>query len=334
VNNVALVFVDSFQHYSTAQLNRKYTNADGAAIQSTGGRANGPCLNLGYTDYVQKSLAPLATYIIGFRLYLPDVVPGGARPLLKIMDTSSDQITFDLNNNFIVAKRTTTELAVSNSALSINTWYYVEFKVTVDNSAGVCVVNVNGDEWMNATSLDTQTTGTARINNIQLVGGITNQLICDLYVASTTGGTVTDFIGPQRVDARFFTADGALSDWTRSTGSTNYGLVDDNPANDDTDYLSSSTVGHQFTVKTTSLGYTPTVINGVQLVATAKKSDAGTLGLKRLMRTGGTNYTATLDSVDLTYTGITEVLETNPATSSAFTQSDIETDCEWGLEVA
>jgi hypothetical protein len=143
-----------------------------------------------------------------------------------------------------------------------------------------------------------------------------------MYIAT---GADAKFYGDSRMDALFPTAMGSYAQFAGSDGNNvdNFALVDDPTINGDTDYVWSGTVGQQETYRFGTLPYSAGTISGVQHVVTAKKSDAGDRKLRFICRIGTTDYqggTATLTDSYLCHRYIWEI---NPATSAAWTPSEI-----------
>jgi hypothetical protein len=72
---------------------------------------------------------------------------------------------------------------------------------------------------------------------------------------------------------------------------------------------------------------------GVQTVAHMQKSDAGTANAKVALKSGGTVYYDATRSLGTSATSYTQLRETDPATSAAWTVSDVNS-LESGVEVA
>lgn len=335
----------SFQGMDTVGLGREMTaitsNVD---IYPYNGRDNGPCMRIvGYDvdwgRYAQKTYDAQQTWIVGFRVKTNALPTIGTWNFIKFVDGSTTHVQIAVGTDgTLKAYRDTTLLGSSTNAISANTLYYVEIKTNIHDSTGTVDIKVDGTSWLSLSSQDTRNGGNASANKIywgllcNYGSGSNYTYYCDGYVLDGQAG-LNDFLGPQRCDAKFFTADGHYTDWTPSTGATRYGVIDDNPANDDTDYATGS-LGNKMTVKTFSLGYTPNTIAGVKLTGVIKKTDAGVVNLKRLLRKSSTDYeSGNLTPMNTTYSHVTDLLENDPATSAAFTATDLESNIEWGYEV-
>lgn len=319
-------------------------NYGNAVIQPTGGRDNGPSLWItgdhdSFTFHVKKIYDAQQTWIVGFRMNTP-LPTLGMLYFLKFVDGSTTHVQIGLGTDgTLQAYCGGVLLGSSANAIAGDTFYYIEVKVKIDDSAGTVDIKVNGASWLSLISQDTRSGGNATADTIYWgnacnYGTGTNRThYCDVYVADTQAGQVTDFLGPVRVDAKVFTADGYYTDWIPSTGITRHEVVDDNPPNEDDDYATGA-AGNKMTLKTFSLGYNPAAIYGVKLTLIIKKTDSGTINVKRLARQADTDYeSSTLAPPTTSYSHCREVLEVNPATAAAFTKTDLESNLEWGCEV-
>ena len=134
----------------------------------------------------------------------------------------------------------------------LNSYFYVEIKVVIHDTTGSVAIHV--DEvavTFNAslTGIDTRNAGTTGIVDRFVLNGSSvapNVIVDDLYLCDDSGSTNNDFLGICAVERLMpETGNGDHTDFTCSTGSDHGALVDDNPPTDDTDYNSSTTVGHQ-----------------------------------------------------------------------------------------
>src|SRR4029077_1029352 len=117
--------------------------------------------------------------------------------------------------NVIVYSRNGTTLATGATSLLNSTWYYIEWKLTVDNTAGVSEVRINGDVEINFSG-DTQATVLSSIRQFQFEGEYdvfsdTGSVfsIDDIYVVDTTGSAPNNsFLGDVRVECLFPSGNG------------------------------------------------------------------------------------------------------------------------------
>jgi len=244
----------------------------------------------------------------------------------------------------IVARRGGTAgtiIGTSSQAMLVNQSYYIEVKATVHDSAGVIVVRVNGDTWLNLTSQDTQITSNAFVTNIGFGADPASatgmvQDVEDMYIVDTAGGSPTnDFLGDVRVQGILPDANGTTSNLVgQDANSTdNYLNVDEDApgADDDTTYNESSTVNDKDTYNYPSLTPTTGTVYGVQITPLARKTDAGARSIVSVARLSGTETDSSNKALSATYVYLPDVRETKPG-GGAWSISDVNS-AEFGVKV-
>src|SRR5262249_6030062 len=145
---------------------------------------------------------------------------------------------------------------------------------------------------------------------------------CDLiYIDGQAGDGLSDFIGDKRVYAFDPNGTGDTFDFTRTGGSSNANAL--TLADGDTSYAEDSTVGHRFLLTT---GSVPSSLSGILAAGVdlyARKTDAGARAMDATLKISGTHYDSSDISLGDSYAVQRKSWVTNPATSSAFTQSDV-----------
>ncbi len=354
---MALRFMDSFDHYDSADMTRKWTTVTGSIgsdwVISTANPRNGT-QHLRFTDDqfgASKTIDNQATWIVGFGFYLT-TVPIASKNICQLRDTGTAQISLQVNADGTLEIRrggTTgaigTAVTDGKSSLQITaaTWNFIEVKVTIANSisAGTCVVRVNGDVYLTvATGQDLQITGNAFANQFA-IGFLTLGLdgqpwdFDDVYICDGTGGAPqNDFLGDCSPVALLPNGNGTTNQFTGSDGNSvdNYLLVDEVPADDDATYVEDSTPGNQDLYAFDNLPRTPVAIFGVQTNIIAKKDDAGARSAKQITRSGVTVYDG--DTHTLTqgsYENHECIIEQDPDTAAAWNEAGINA-AEFGLE--
>lgn len=348
---MALLWMDSFDHYVTADLLAKWTGSGvtgaGAAISihATAGRRGSGAFRVAHglgtndTGYCQKTLAPAdATVIVGCAMSLPSGLAGGSGcQVASIRDGATAQITLRLNADLTlsVVRGTTTGtvLGTTAAAVSSGVMTYLELKILIHASAGTVDLRINGASALSLTGQNTRNTGTAQWTSIVLgqldvqsgtMTGAAGKLsdYDDLYVLDGTGAAPWNaFLGDVRVDVRNVTAEGAASDWTPSTGTDNAATIDDAAPNGDTDYNSTSTPGAIDTFVVQDAPVTGAVLYGVQIVLSLRKTDAGACTVAPAIRHSGTNYLGSDLSPSTSYAYGLQVYATNPGTSAQWTEA-------------
>jgi len=339
---MSLLFIDGFDHYVTADLVKKWSSVAGSpTVAAASGRRGGGALSVTAGNYyVTKTFTAGASFVLGFA-FNAALLPTANRVMAEFKDAGTTQCDLRLNTDGTLSvTRAGTALTngTSTNTLSIGTYYYIEWKVTIANSisAGSCKVRVNGVDWITvATSQDTQATANATANSVSIgtTGAIgTTWLYDDFYLCNSAGSTNNDFIGDCRIDTIYPTSDGNYTAWTPSTGTDHYALVDETAPNT-TDYNSGAASGDR-----DSYGYgnlpalTSQTVYGVQVNAALLKDDAGARSAGTMARSGTTDSDGAGVALSTGQLYVSEVYELDPNTSTAWTETTVNA-AEFGVKV-
>lgn len=223
-----------------------------------------------------------------------------------------------------------TLLGTSTSSMVANVYTYIEIKVLISDTVGTVELRINGSSTpeINLTSQDTRNAGTGTYNSVHIGFGnnFGNLDADDIYVCDGTGSApFNTFLGDCRVDAHLPSANGSNNGSTPSTGSDRYATIDETPPNSDTDYNSLAAVNDKDTVNLPALAAVGVgTLYAVQVLAFAKKADAGAATICPVLRHSGTDYdgaSSTGMSTDYTY-ALQQIYQQNPGTSADWTESD------------
>jgi hypothetical protein len=138
-----------------------------------------------------------------------------------------------------------------------------------------------------------------------------------------------------RVVTLYPNGNGNYSQFVGSDGNStnNFQLVDEAQANDNTDYVERDVVGDKDSYAFENLPSTPDAIKGVQICTIANKQDAGSRTGRMFFRISGTDYeSADFTPAEASYTAFTHLADVSPATSSAWTESEVN-GMEAGIKV-
>lgn len=335
---MALLFIDSFDHYVTADLGEKWTTWGGtqsisagtgrrgsASLRSTGGAAN----------YALKGVAVSgATAILGFAFNgaslggnrIAGIYDGpGAKEHVYLTANSDGSLSVYRSANTIPSNGTIGATLLGSTAaglIAAGTFAYLEWKVLLHDTTGTVAVRVNGASALALTGQDTSN-GSLVWSSFWLGSGSSNLTadFDDLYVLDGTGAAPwNDFLGDCRVDARYPTAAGATTGWTPNTGA-NWAAVDDAAPNDDTDYTSAATAGLTDTFVVQDAPVTGAAIYGVQHNLSAKKTDAGSASIAPVIRHSGVDYVGANLNPGTTYAVLQQIAAVNPGTAAAWTEA-------------
>lgn len=326
---MALLFMDGFDTGSAS----KWVIA-GTASFSTATR-------FGYSKYISgfdsasRLMTPASKLYIGFAVkfnnradsmapFIQLLGDGGLTSHLYFVHAPAGQLVVRLNDYG--------GTILGTCAISATDWQYIEIYAYIADSGGVVQVRINGQQLINFSG-DTRNGGTASsISSIALRTSYANYCFDDLYICDDTGTANNTFLGDVRVQTLVPVSAGSSTQFS-PTGGANYANVSENPDNTAT-YNTSSTTGNRDMYTMADLSASTAQIYGVQNSITAWKSDAGTGGLKTALKAGASVYYDTTQSPGTSASlYLSPVRETNPATSAAWTVSDVN-NAELGMEVA
>ena len=209
-----------------------------------------------------------------------------------------------------------------------NAWNHVEMMLDFGTNTvevrlnGVTVASSVGASLINPTSPASGEASAAQVTLGAYSNSTgTNFWVDDLIAWDDQGSLNNDFIGDKKVFTDFPDADTADADWTRSTGSTNFGVIDENPPNGDTDYLTTIITGDKFGVTFPDLPAEVVSVDAVIFVQKTRKTDAGLANVQLLLQSGGFESDGTDRPVTTQYTLYHDVFEVDPATSAPFTRA-------------
>lgn len=315
---MALLFCDSFDHYSFGQMSKKWSavNTISASGIITGRNVSG------------VGPGPFEIY---------KTIPGGLRSSLTIgafrrcgalgvfpqIIVGNDALP---NGSFAVSDYGNAQVVAHNNAIGATSTavthqpdvgHYCEVQINCAGALGSGSVRVDGVEVVPSTTINTGIDGGAsrltQTASIKGVGAGIGTMFDDFYTSTT-------FLGDVKVKALYPDAVGNYSQFTPTGSATNYQNVDETLA-DEADYNSTATVGFVDTFGYQAVGLTGTV-HGVQLCVLAAGSS---LGIRGVCRIGGVDYLSTNTE---TTSGTSKfhlfIWDTNPATGVAWTTADID----------
>lgn len=325
-----LEYCDGFETYtdpakrwdsgSTGSVGPTYARTGAAAIE----------LNLGQfcMRRFQASAANAAVIVQGAAVRVHNE-HGGVPTIFSLLDEGTVQVYLRWNgstdSSLSAVRGNGTVLGSSAGAVVPfdEVYRYIEWKVTLHNSAGAIQVWVNGVSVINLSGIDTTNTANAYATHHR-IGQIAGNQRCrfdDYYVLNGDSGSNTP-LGDCRVVPLAVTGAGNSTQFTPSAGS-NFQNVDDTNPNDDTDYNASSTAGHKDLFALADSAVTAGTVHGLQVITRARKDDAGARTMRNLIRTNGTDFESGDFAMADSYQSFGEVWDVNPDTAAAWTISDI-----------
>jgi len=288
-----LLFIDSFDHYSTAQTSRKWTVQNGATITSAGRTGNGmigaaldfpsKTLDQDYTTLTMGAAyntQSFANAILYFRNVINDVQ-------FSLFHVGDGRLRFRFQA--LPGSPISALSAPSSYVINNNRWYYFEMQATLDGGPPAHVVasaRVNGVEFLtwDYTHASLGAAGMAfRYVTMEAPGGGLKATYDDLYV------TDTEFLGDVRIGVLYPNAVGDSSAWTPNSAGANYTKVMEHPADDNVTYVAAASTGLKdlYNLDDIDPAFVGT-IKGVQALWCVVKSDEGDAAVKGLWKSSGT----------------------------------------------
>jgi hypothetical protein len=352
---MALLFMDSFDHYVTADFIKKWQvpGTQGPPTISVGtGRhgsnayranATGNAGGSAVSRWMVKALpASGNVFIAGFSftaVTLPfsglkigtTYTPNGndSNSLISLRVAGIHQVWFRINTNgSISVLRGSTILGTTTNVMTFGVSHHIQVKVFIDPAVGTVDLLVNGLSWLSLTAQNTRNAATVGWDDF-LIGGITSANTAvgewdfdDLWVCDGSGAAPwNDFLGDCRCDVRVPTAEGASSAWTPLSGTDNALMVDEAQENGDTDYNATNTVGAVDTFVTQDAPVVGGVVLGVQHNLSMRKVDAGVCTLAHVIRHSGVDYVGAAFAPSVAYNFATQMAQVNPGTGAQWTEA-------------
>ena len=200
-----------------------------------------------------------------------------------------------------------------------NRWHCIEFRLLVDNAAGVFQLKVDGTQVINFAG-DTQATANANVLTFRIgqSGPAGPYTAClgyydDIAFNDVSGGINDGWIGRGGIPAIFPEGAGNSTDLGLfpNTGEANWEDVDEKPPNDDTSYVFDDVIDEHDSYETEDLPTTGTIA-AVQWLARAKSDLAGAPEIARILRIGGADYQGADIAIDADYDYYPEILDEDP----------------------
>jgi len=200
-------------------------------------------------------------------------------------------------------------------------WHSVGLHVIIDNSGtieslldGTVDISYNGD---------TYASGSSDITWVRFYSDAPTYVVARSYVDDLVMGT-----GAWPPDINFAAAlkpdgDTAQLDWTPSTGSVNWDLVDDVPPSD-AEYVSSGSTGYKdlYTLSDWSAGANESAVFIVDWLR-AKKESADSTMIRSVIKSGASESSGDPLDLSTSFSYHSRILTTDPSTGSSWTESGI-----------
>ena len=336
---MAITFLDSAEHYATGDVLEKWSSVSGTVSPSTVKfRTGSASLKIVFpTGVVQKNLIgpALTTVSVGWAalyeaaqftnqggIYSPVFFREGSNSHCFVRIQQDGSLNALRNANFGSGD------LLGRSAPGLvkrDVWHYYEVVATISDTVGVLKVYLDGGLVLDVTLADTRFGGSGVVDNIRLDGA--GDYTDDVYIAEA--GTV---YGDMGVHLLLPSGAGSNAAWAVTGAASNFQAVDENPPNDDTDYVSSSTVGQRDSHAMGNLGGAYTTIRSLQAVFSGRKDDGTARSVGAVVVSGATTSDGAGASMGDTYAFYVTQYLTDPNTGAAWTNANINL-AECGVKV-
>jgi len=335
---MALLFCDSFDHYDTRHIQDKYNTIGSGYVQivTGAGRGGSNSARLTYDSALSRPIPTSTTVIAGFAFKDQSGSQTGGFLFALLGAHYSDPefaIVLDATGALFAALWGGPPLgSTASGVVQQGTYVYLEVKVVCAlDATGSIVLRANG---VTVLSLQNIVTMRRTVNTtVVALGGQRDSFFDDFYICDATGALNADFLGDVKIALAMPNGNGRVNTWAQTGGTPgqNYTSVNETPPDDDTSYVSSSTVSAADLYTIASVG-TPAAIVGVQLVSLAKKDDAGTRVLSLGFGNGTTESFDAGTSLGTDYTFVRRTLDQNPLTNAPWAPADL-TGAQIGVSV-
>lgn len=349
---MALLWIDGFDHYGAngASLNaiagvvgNAYANVDAADFIGTMPILGGLAFRVNHTnndpiglDHVLPAvLGSGSTIGMGAHVYVNSYVNADSSRGHSVFHLKSGAGTGILFLNFLSTGALQVRagsvigaaLATSANVMALDVIYHVEMKVFLHASLGTVEVRVNGVVWINATGLNTLqslTVGQVGMGAGNFASGQSVDMYWDnLFVWDGTGSVNNDFLSDCVVETLLPNADTADADWTKSSGTDGFNLINDVPANI-SNYIEAANVGDESIFELTNLSTTAYTIKGVMAVTNAQKTTSGASTIEVGIETNNVQSMSAGQALTQSVLGYkSHMVEQNPDTAAAWTPAEV-----------
>lgn len=331
---MAGVFAENWGWFTRAQLTRHWTILASSGTISIGahGAAGGPAVQ--FSGNVNDAIAlPLAHASGATAIKEIDVTvsarPAATTPFLVFTEGGAVQVSIYHNTAGTLSAYTgegggLALLGTTSYTLPLSTRVRLGWKTLIDGSTGTVTLQAQGPgdltpvSVLSLTSQDTLATGSATWDGIRLSAACAGTTVFEhLFVKDGSGGVNDDLSAtPQNVVSTSRpVADGAHSEFNRSTGLVQYVGVDDVTSDDDSSYNEAASNNQ---IDTFEMGDTPAPTQGISFVmlAIVARNGGGSEALTPIMRQGSTDTPGTAVALGPSYAPIFERYDEAPDASA------------------
>lgn len=336
---MSILFADDFKGYgfsSGLMLNGLWGSMPASLIEDPDPNATGPVLCLSSAGFGPRRpfLQGSKTVVgVAFRLWLTGL-PGGSGQLCAMRDASNGfpcMLMLDATGAILVGRNRPVNGAIpiigqtATPVITANAWNHIEVKFTMSSPVGGAVeVRVNGVTVLSLVNVNTGANSAEQVSLESGEGQFTGACIKDFVVWDNTGGQNTNFLGTVSVVGLVPTADVFLN-WTPSTGTTGFNLLDNSPPVDGTDYISAGFPAPAASIF--ELDNLPVNVSSVRALITqirARKEDGGDGNIQASLISGTDTGNGADRPITTAFTYYEDVFEVDPHTAAPWTPGAVD----------
>jgi hypothetical protein len=330
---MGLIWCDGFNSYtSTSDLSNVWTATGAWAWGSSTGRLS--------DGGISCAAGTAATITSPINIWsFPNSTYGGFCFWVKISAAPNTTTTFFTSGSGTLSV-TSGGLVISagsgNSttpSICDNAWHWIEYRNNNTNvaSGGASVLWIDGISY-GGTAPGLGTSSSIVFSNLAANGTISVSYLFVIDNNSPAPQTSGMPIGQRQISLKRATSDSSVQ-FSRSSGSTNYSLINESSPDGDASYVQDGTSGQADTYNYAALGFVPNTITGVQIASRVKNAGAGAVNFKNRCISNGTTSDGASTVSPANYQNFYSPYSQDPHTSAAWTQSNLD-NATFGIAVS
>lgn len=318
---MALRLMESFDLLDETAFRAKYSMFYNARIAT--GR-NGQGAHLDWPAFLWTiTFDAQPTWIVG-RAFKCASASSSDENIFRVKNGGTELCTFNWNKTtgaIYMKVGSTVVMTTAAGMVPVNTWHYVECKVTLSDTNGSATIQIDGVPVVTVSGVATSASGsTGDVIQFAWLGDGGN-VMDDLYILDGTGSRLNDFLGDVSVTAHAVSAAGSSTVWTPVPSAPNYARVQGTPDGDTTGVTSANIGDKDLYAAPVIPGFVDT-IHAVSMSHWMKKDDAGSRAVQTILKSNGVEQPSVSQPLGSTYQIYERLFAVNPTTGLPWTAAD------------
>lgn len=272
-----------------------------------------------------------ANLYIGFYFKVVTAPSSGDEEVIVILDTGGTvkaAVRMNPSRQFTVYNTGGSLVATGTTALNLGQVYWGEYRGSTSAVASAYELRIEQVTELSGTMTQLSNNhGSVRLGKATNNNSNSFDFRYSNFIASDTG-----YVGPISTKGMFPNANGSTQQFTAGTNASNYLEVDDIPTDGDTTYVASTGTANDVALFQCADMPSSSSVKAVKGWVNAK-TPTGTASTKLRIRSGSTNSDSTGSAIGTSYVNRFRVLETDPDTGAAWTESGVNAS-EVGIQEA